>query len=88
MAQNTDTTATPEVVTKNATTQTEANLGRLILLGTFGPSGDQTALLRLSNGTTAQVGKGDKIGRDTVIAVEDGRLALARNGDAHWLSMP
>jgi Tfp pilus assembly protein PilP len=88
MAQTQDTTPTPAAVARQATEQTTANLDALILLGTFGPSDDMTALLRLSNGTVARVSTGDDIGGDTVVAIDEGRLALNQNGTAHWLSMP
>ena len=88
MAQSKDTTDTPAIVSDKATERTNANLSSLILLGTFGPSDDLTALLRLSSGKVARVRKGDVIGRDTVVAIDDGRLALNQNGTAHWLNMP
>jgi Tfp pilus assembly protein PilP len=88
MAQNHDTTPTPAEVAQNATQTTDANLRSLVLLGTFGPEGDLTALLRLTNGTTARVRTGDRIGGDRIVAVDDGRLALAENGRMHWIEMP
>ncbi|MGR3442261.1 MAG: pilus assembly protein PilP [Thalassococcus profundi] len=88
MAQNQDTTPTPAEVAQNATQTTDANLRSLVLLGTFGPEGDLTALLRLTNGTTARVRTGDRIGGDRIVAVDDGRLALAENGRMHWIEMP
>ncbi|MFZ5961379.1 amidophosphoribosyltransferase [Thalassococcus sp. BH17M4-6] len=88
MAETPDTTDTPAIVAENATRETDANLDALILLGTFGPQDNLTALLRLSNGKIAKVSRGDEIGGDTVIAIDEGRLALAQNGTAHWLAMP
>ena len=88
MAQPQDTPPTPDIVARNATQRTGDNLDRTILLGTFGPEGNRSALIRLSNGTVAKVGTGDRLGRDRIVAIDDGRLALAKNGTALWLTMP
>jgi hypothetical protein len=71
------------------TTQTTPDLGgALTLLGTFGSQSDPHALLKLRDGQTTTVSRGDLVNGQTVIAIEDGRVALARNGTAHWLEIP
>ena len=60
----------------------------LTLLGTFGSGETPKALLRLRNGDTTTVARGDSINGQTVIAIEEGRVALARNGATEWLEMP
>ena len=84
MAQET----TPPQVAREAT-QTTTDLGTaLTLLGTFGSGETPKALLRLRNGDTTTVARGDSINGQTVIAIEEGRVALARNGATEWLEMP
>lgn len=84
MAQET----TPPQVARQATQSTNDLAGALILLGTFGPQSDPQALVKLRNGKTATVSRGDTVNRQTVVAIEEGRIALARNGTAQWLKMP
>ncbi|MCI5111032.1 MAG: amidophosphoribosyltransferase [Marivita sp.] len=84
MAQDT----TPPQVAATAT-QTTNDLGDSVtLLGTFGSQSDPQALLKLRGGKTATVSRGDRVNGQTVVAIEDGRVALARNGTAHWIDMP
>ncbi|WP_232824854.1 amidophosphoribosyltransferase [Primorskyibacter marinus] len=82
------TTSTPQFVFDKATERSNSNLRKLILLGTFGPASDPKALLRLSNGRVARVAIGDKIGGAKVLAIDDGKLALAQNGKTNWLATP
>jgi hypothetical protein len=84
MAQET----TPPKVAATATQTTHDLGGALILLGTFGTQTDPQALLKLRNGSTETMSRGDKVNGQTVVAIEEGRVALARNGTAHWLDMP
>lgn len=84
MAQET----TPPQVAQQATQTTHDLGGALTLLGTFGSQSDLQALLKLRNGKTATVSRGDSVNGQTVVAIEDGRVALARNGTARWLDMP
>ncbi len=87
MAQ-TDTTPTPASVARRATEQTDANLSRMILLGTFGTDAAPQALVRLPDGQVARVAPGDRVGHDTVYAIDARRIALERNGRATWVAMP
>jgi type IV pilus biogenesis protein PilP len=84
MAQET----TPPLVAQQATQTTNDLGGTLTLLGTFGSQTNLQALLKLRGGTIATVSRGDLVNGQTVVAIEDGRVALARNGTAHWLEMP
>ncbi|PWL35990.1 MAG: amidophosphoribosyltransferase [Marivita sp. XM-24bin2] len=60
----------------------------MTLLGTFGPQTAPQALLKLRGGKTSIVSRGDRVNGQTVVAIEKGRMALARNGTTHWLEMP
>lgn len=84
MAQET----TPPQVAATATLTTDDLGGRLTLLGTFGSHTNRQALLKLRGGKTATVSHGDRVNGQTVVAIEEGRVALARNGAADWLEMP
>jgi type IV pilus biogenesis protein PilP len=84
MAQN----QTPPQVAQTATQTTNDLNGALILLGTFGSQTDPHALLKLRGGRTKTVTRGDSVNGKTVVAIEDGRVALARNGAAEWLEIP
>lgn len=84
MAQN----STPPQVAREAT-QTSRDLGGTVtLIGTFGSSADLHALLKLSNGKTTSVARGDQVNGQTVVAIETGRVALLKNGATEWLEMP
>lgn len=84
MAQET----TPPQVAATATLTTDDLGGRLTLLGTFGSHTNRQALLKLRGGKTATVSHGDRVNGQTVVAIEEGRIALARNDAADWLEMP
>ena len=84
MAQET----TPPQVAATATLTTDDLGGRLTLLGTFGSHTNRQALLKLRGGKTATVSHGDRVNGQTVVAIEEGRVALARNSAADWLEMP
>jgi Tfp pilus assembly protein PilP len=79
---------TPPQVAQEATQTTRDLGGGLTLLGTFGSQSDLQALLKLRGGKTATVSRGDTVNGKTIVAIEEGRVALARNGTAHWLEMP
>lgn len=79
---------TPPQVAATATQTTNDLGGAVTLLGTFGSQNAPQALLKLRGGKTATVSRGDRVNGQTVVAIEDGRVALARNGTAHWLDMP
>ena len=81
-------TATPEAVISAATRPATGDLSGFILLGTFGSNDTPKALVRTSKGEVVTLQPGDKIGRDPVIAIEDGRLALNQKGETRWLTQP
>lgn len=86
MATQYDGTPTPPIVETHATQ--EATLGRIALLGTFGPATAPRALVRLPRGNTRTVTIGDEIAGGTVQAIETTRLVLSRMGTAQILHMP
>jgi hypothetical protein len=79
---------TPAQVAQEATQTTNDLGGAVTLLGTFGSQSEPHALLKLRGGKTTAVSRGDTIAGQTVVAIEEGRVALARNGIARWLAMP
>ena len=79
---------TPANVADLATKTITEDDTQLLLLGTFGPSEDLRAMVRSALGRTRTVGVGDRVGGTTVIAIEEGRLALNRNGTAEWIEVP
>ncbi|MBV7392851.1 pilus assembly protein PilP [Mameliella sediminis] len=81
-------TATPQAVISAATTTSKGSLDGLILLGTFGTGETPRALVRTSRGKVVTLKPGDKIGRDPIVAIEDGRLALVQKGETRWLTQP
>ncbi|SMX36140.1 hypothetical protein [Maliponia aquimaris] len=85
MAQETE---TPAEVTAAATMTATGRLDTLILLGTFGSGEAPRALIRTAKGEVVALKVGDKIGREPVVAIEEGRIGLVRNGETRWLSQP
>ncbi len=81
-------TATPQSVIAAATTPATGNLDKLILIGTFGGGEARKALVRTSKGKVITLKQGDKIGRDPIVAIEDGRIALLQKGQTRWLTQP
>ncbi|WP_417208301.1 amidophosphoribosyltransferase [Antarctobacter sp.] len=81
-------TPTPQAVISAATRPAKGSLDGLILLGTFGSGDAPKALIRTSRGKVVTLTIGDQIGRDPVIAIEDGRLALTQKGETRWLMQP
>ena len=80
--------STPPQVAREATQTTNDLGGALTLLGTFGSKSDPQALLKLRGGRTTTVSRGDTVSGRTVVAIEEGRVALSRNGTAQWLEIP
>lgn len=79
---------TPPLVAQQATRTTRDLGGAVTLLGIFGSQSDPHALLKLRGGETATVSRGDIVNGQTVVAIEEGRIALSRNGTARRLEMP
>ncbi|MGR3370921.1 MAG: pilus assembly protein PilP [Sagittula sp.] len=75
-------------VAQLATQQASGSLDALILLGTFGSGERPRALVRTPDGKVVELKVGDRIGRDPIIAIEDGRLALSGNGRTRWMTQP
>jgi hypothetical protein len=84
MAQET----TSATAARAATESSGAPLTGLILLGTFGSSENQRALVRTSQGDTVTLKPGDRIGASPIIAIQEGRLAYNKNGRTQWLIQP
>jgi hypothetical protein len=84
MAQDTS----PPLVAQPATRTNRDLGGAVTLLGIFGSQSDPHALLKLRGGKTTTLSRGDVVNGETVVAIEEGRIALSRNGTARWLEMP
>ncbi|MBY6005828.1 amidophosphoribosyltransferase [Salipiger bermudensis] len=56
-----------------------------MLLGVFGDARAPEALVRLRSGRLDTVALGDRVDGREVVAIDDGRIALARGGKATWL---
>lgn len=79
---------TPPNVADTATITADLPARGPMLLGTFGPEEAQLALVRDQDGTVTRVETGDTLDGSRVLAIEDGRLALAHRGKAIWLTAP
>ncbi|MBN7785705.1 hypothetical protein [Ponticoccus sp. (in: a-proteobacteria)] len=80
--------ASNDTVARAATTSAPIPRAEPMLIGIFGSSDDASALVRLPSGKIAEVSKGSRIGRDTVVAVAEDSIILQRGKKAHRLSMP
>lgn len=84
MAQEQSSRKVAQLATQKAT----GNLNDLILLGTFGSGERPRALVRTADGKVVELKVGDRIGRDPIIAIQDGRLALSGQGRTRWMTQP
>lgn len=81
-------TETPRETLETATDRNALPSGRLALLGTFlKPDGDR-ALIRTASGKIETVTKGTTIGNAKVVAIEAGKLIIARGSKTTTLEMP
>lgn len=83
MAQSTDTQAQ---VSDLATTSIDLPSG-MFLLGIAGDDDARRALLRLPDGSTQLVTKGDAIAGSTVAAIDESSVILQRGGKAERLDL-
>ncbi|MEM1360406.1 MAG: hypothetical protein AAGF94_01655 [Pseudomonadota bacterium] len=81
------TRSSPETVTKRATSN-RMNLKEVNLLGTFGPTNAQRALIRLPSGRVINVSVGDRVDGGKVAAIGKGELRYVKGGRSHVLTMP
>lgn len=79
--------SSPETVTKRAT-GSRMNLKEVNLLGTYGPSNAQRALIRLPSGRVINVSVGDRVDGGKVAAIGKGELRYVKGGRSHVLTMP
>ncbi|SEL02529.1 pilus assembly protein PilP [Roseivivax marinus] len=88
MAETND-AATPENVAKTATTHADFDRHDTMVLGVYGDENAPEALLRTPDGKVARVRKGERLGRHTIVAIDETRVALlTRGGRARWIEMP
>ena len=80
--------APTDIVRREATERVSLPRTGRLLLGTFGEAEALQAILRDPNGKVRTVSKGDRLGRDLVIAIEEGRVALRDGASVRWLTMP
>lgn len=81
-------TETPPETLRTATRENALKHAWVTLLGTVVKPGDARALVRYGNGKIASVTPGDRLGRGTVVAIEDGTLMLALSGEVRKLTVP
>ena len=77
---------TPQNVANLATQN--ADLGRLALIGVFGSQTGPAALIRDRKGTVQRVIIGDQVANQTVTAIAEDRVILARGGKTSTLTLP
>ena len=82
-----DTTDTPRDTLKAATTENALSQGWATVLGTVVKPEGNHALIRFSNGRITSVTPGKRLGRGTVVAIEDGALMLALNGETRRMTV-
>lgn len=76
-----DNTETPRDTLRAATHQNALRQSWATVLGTVIKPDEVKALIRFSNGKIANVTRGDRVGRGTVVAIEDGVVVLTLNGE-------
>lgn len=76
---------TPRQVADRATQSVEMPRSGPMLLGVFGDTRAPEALVRLRSGRLDTVALGDRVDGREVVAIDEGRIALARGGKAYWL---
>lgn len=79
-------TPTPPEVEQLATQ--EARLDRIALIGVFGSVENLRALIRLPQGKTQTVTKGDTLNGGTVLAIGEDQLVLSRPNGHKIMQMP
>ncbi len=79
---------TPRNVAETATSSANLPISGPILLGVFGNEQAPEALVRLPGGRLDTVSLGDRVSGREVVAIDETRIALARNGKATWLELP
>lgn len=84
-----DSTSAPSPVAATAATQKgEIPANGTVLLGTMTADGRAYALVRSGRDEVARVKPGDRIGRHTVAAIEQGQMILMQNGETMRLVIP
>ena len=82
-----DNTETPQETLRAATHENALRQSWATLLGTVVKPDEVKALIRYSSGKIAKVTPGDRVGRGTVVAIEDGVLMLSLSGETRKLTV-
>lgn len=82
-----DQTDTPRETLRAATTENTLRQSWATVLGTVVKPGEVKALIRYSSGRIANVTPGDRVGRGTVVAIEDGAVMLSLGGETRKLTV-
>lgn len=82
-----DQTETPQATLRAATDENALHQSWATLLGTVVKPDEVKALIRFSNGRIANVTTGDRVGRGTIMAIDDGTVMLALNGETRKLTV-
>ena len=81
-------TPTPPETIEAATEENKLPSGRLALLGTFLNADGGRAIIRTASGKIETVTKGATIGNAKVVAIDEGKLVIARGTRTTTLEMP
>ncbi|MDX1785536.1 amidophosphoribosyltransferase [Roseovarius sp. ZX-A-9] len=81
-------TSTPSQVVGTAATQEAEIPSGTVLIGTINAKNRAYALVKSSRGEITQVKPGDRIGRQTVAAIEQGQIILMHNGQTERMVIP
>ncbi|GGG60695.1 hypothetical protein GCM10011415_03340 [Salipiger pallidus] len=79
---------TPSNVAKTATRSADIPRRGIVLLGIYGSEEAPSVLFRTPGGKTGSARIGERIAGLRIVAVDDGRVALANGKTAHWVSVP
>ena len=80
-----DQTDTPQETLRAATIENAMHQSWATVLGTVVKPEEVRALIRYSSGRNANATPGDRVGRGTVVAIEDGVVVLTLNGETRKL---
>lgn len=88
MSNNEPAGPTPAKAAAAATQEGALPMGRLTLIGLFGPDTDLTALVRLSGGRIRKVRRGQRLGDGRVAGIDADGLVLQSGDRTRRLTLP
>lgn len=85
---NSDPAGTPAKVAALATDSGALSLGKLTLIGLYGPTDDLSALVREPGGRFRRVKRGQKLATGRVVGIDTNGLMLEKSGRTWRLALP